>query len=302
MSDLSFLPGILVPRGPFVGTHGVSDVFPIGTVLNQVFSPAHNGATVDEVVPYRAIGLAANAGVSGPNHAVQVVSSGLFTMTPAQWDEVIADGTTGGLIPDADYFLSTPGKISIGLPQPTNTGPVGYQTRIGTSTSRTSLIINLQQLEVGDAVSTLVEGFGITAFSLCVPRLPPRVPHGGEGWLAGMPVYVKSSDGKLYKAVATSFDSSSVLGLMSGASTASPLPSQSPIMAGLVTLTQPQWDAITDAFTGGLSPGSYYYLSDVTPGNITVTPPSGEGHFVFKIGLAISNLSLAIQLGTPTPT
>jgi len=64
---------------------------------------------------------------------------------------------------------------------------------------------------------------------------------------------------------------------------------------GILTATTGQWDAVTGQ-TGGLTVGSIYYLSPTTAGQLTVTPPSAVGHFVARIGKAISETSLEITI------
>lgn len=45
----------------------------------------------------------------------------------------------------------------------------------------------------------------------------------------------------------------------------------------------------------GLTPGAYYYLSDSTPGAITLTAPTTTGHVVQNIGRAISPTALSFK-------
>lgn len=67
---------------------------------------------------------------------------------------------------------------------------------------------------------------------------------------------------------------------------------------GVVTLTQAQWEAVTEDGSA-LTPGSYYYLSATLVGHLTDTPPAGPD-FVVPIGIALADgLSLQLQLGLP---
>lgn len=56
---------------------------------------------------------------------------------------------------------------------------------------------------------------------------------------------------------------------------------------------------LTCGFTGsifaGLSTGSVYYLSDVTLGQITQTPPTTSGSYVIKIGKTQSGTNMIFQ-------
>ena len=49
----------------------------------------------------------------------------------------------------------------------------------------------------------------------------------------------------------------------------------------------------------GLSPGILYFLSAVSPGNITETPPNTPGHYVTRVGEAASSSVLIVQLEPP---
>ena len=64
---------------------------------------------------------------------------------------------------------------------------------------------------------------------------------------------------------------------------------------GLLDLPTDTWDA-RHGFTGGLTPGAVYYLSE-TAGRITATAPVTIGAFVTPIGHALNATTLQIQLG-----
>ncbi|WP_428308263.1 hypothetical protein [Lacipirellula sp.] len=51
--------------------------------------------------------------------------------------------------------------------------------------------------------------------------------------------------------------------------------------------------------TALLTDGADYYLSDVTPGMLTETPPTTPGHVVTKIGTAVSDSILKIDIQPP---
>jgi len=54
--------------------------------------------------------------------------------------------------------------------------------------------------------------------------------------------------------------------------------------------------------TSGLTAGAVYYLSDSVAGAITPTPPSTSGHYVQRIGVAVSSTVLAIQVSLDVAT
>lgn len=66
---------------------------------------------------------------------------------------------------------------------------------------------------------------------------------------------------------------------------------------GLVQLSTIQWDAVTSQ-SGGLTLGTKYYLSDMTPGMML---PSGnlagisQGEYVMQVGTAISDVEMLVQ-------
>ena len=66
---------------------------------------------------------------------------------------------------------------------------------------------------------------------------------------------------------------------------------------GPLTLPTTRWDALTGG-SGGLTPGSVYYLG-ATKGSITATPP-GAG-ISTALGFAISATTLMVQIGNATP-
>jgi len=57
------------------------------------------------------------------------------------------------------------------------------------------------------------------------------------------------------------------------------------------------WTNVLGATT--LSPGTKYYLSSATAGNITATAPTSSNHFIVPIGRAISTTAMYIEIGEP---
>ena len=64
---------------------------------------------------------------------------------------------------------------------------------------------------------------------------------------------------------------------------------------GIFTISN--WTAVLGSAT--LSPGTKYYLSSATAGNITATAPSSSNHFIVPVGRAISTTSMYIEVGEP---
>lgn len=65
---------------------------------------------------------------------------------------------------------------------------------------------------------------------------------------------------------------------------------------GALTGTTGEWDAVTGQ-SGGLTPGSVYFLSNATAGNITSTAPSTG--WLVRVGVAISTTTMLIDKGEP---
>jgi hypothetical protein len=49
----------------------------------------------------------------------------------------------------------------------------------------------------------------------------------------------------------------------------------------------------------GLTPGSTYFLSSTSAGQMTTTPPSAVGDWIMVVGQAFSATELSIELGQP---
>jgi hypothetical protein len=66
--------------------------------------------------------------------------------------------------------------------------------------------------------------------------------------------------------------------------------------SGIVSLTAAEWIDATEEGTV-LTPGVPYFVSASDPGKITKTPPSAEGDVPMQVAVAISPLSLMVQIG-----
>jgi hypothetical protein len=67
---------------------------------------------------------------------------------------------------------------------------------------------------------------------------------------------------------------------------------------GVFVATTGEWDAVTGD-SGGLTPGSDYWLSAATAGKLTTTAPDATGNFVQRVGHALSATELEIEVGQP---
>lgn len=112
----------------------------------------------------------------------------------------------------------------------------------------------------------------------------------------GMPVYVSAAD-EVKKALADALGTSEILGLVADITVAASDPARI-LTDGRLTATTAQWDAVTGQ-TGGLTPGSVYYLDSSTAGNLTTTAPTAEGETVVRVGRALSTTVLEISIDRP---
>jgi len=139
---------------------------------------------------------------------------------------------------------------------------------------------HLQRLQAGDTIS----GVAATADDISL------VNGSGATLDPGAPVYVNVS-GQVLPGRANAVGTVNVIGLMA-ASTASSA-SGTVRKDGTLTLTTGQWDTVAGT-TGGLTPGTEYWLSAATAGRITSTVPTTG--FVLRIGIALSSTDLEIIL------
>lgn len=116
--------------------------------------------------------------------------------------------------------------------------------------------------------------------------------EGTDDLVVGTPVYV-SSDGGASKAQADSLATALVLGL--AVETIAPAASGRVLSDGKLAAATAEWDAITGD-TGGLTPGSSYFLDSATAGMLTTSAPTAEGEVVARVGRALSATILEVSV------
>jgi hypothetical protein len=124
----------------------------------------------------------------------------------------------------------------------------------------------------------------------------PLVNDNAGPIVIGAPVYVKA-DGNVDLAKADAQATADVLGLVKDISIATTV-AGNVLLDGVLTATTAQWDAVAGT-TGGLVPGTVYFLSAATAGQLTATPPSTAGQFVVRVGKALSATQLNLVLAAP---
>lgn len=144
----------------------------------------------------------------------------------------------------------------------------------------------IQQLQAGDTLS-ITEFGGTRNISLTNDNAGSIV--------CGTPVYITAAD-HCDKAKADASGTINAVGLVADTSIATSVAGNVAV-DGVLALTTTQWDAVFGT-TGGLAYNTDYFLSDATAGDGTVTAPSTVGHYVVKLGRAISTTELKITIGS----
>jgi hypothetical protein len=201
-----------------------------------------------------------SVGASASNTAT-VLSEG--SVNQADWTSVI--GTTN-LTPGSVYYLSgTTGKMTTTKP----TGGADVIIQLGTAVSVTKFNIEVQEV---------VENLSKHTMTASASNILVR----------GTPVYVSSSN-VAELADASAIATAQVLGLvLVGAFTNQPV-----VVLSEGSIDQSDWSAVTSG--GTLTAGSVYYLS-ATEGQMTTTPPSGDGDTVVRLGIAITTTKFDIEV------
>jgi hypothetical protein len=308
MTNLSILRGSLVPlkNASLVGTAeaGIAVGMPLYKNLEGGYAPAQAVLEGQAIV----VGMALNGAAIGADN-VQVLASGPLSLS--QGPQISAIVEAGSYAGDPDtavfnigvpYYLSAtqPGKMTLFPPEPVF-GTAGTKlVQIGIAIEPTILMVQITQQPGGDGLSIQdLGGFG----GLESPRFSAaaNVSYAAFGFGGTYPIgaalYV--SGGNYVPAIATSLAASSVVGLSPIANGGADEEQIPVVTAGELTLTTAEWDAIVTGESGGLTTGSYYYLSGATAGFLTTEPPVPDGQWVLKIGLALSPTTMLVQIGTP---
>lgn len=118
----------------------------------------------------------------------------------------------------------------------------------------------------------------------------------GSPLVIGTPVFQTGTADEVDRADADALATARVLGLVADVSIADTA-SGNVQTDGRLSATTGQWDAVTGQ-VGGLTPGARYYVSAATPGMLTTTPPTADGHVIAPVGTAKSTTEFEISVGT----
>lgn len=138
----------------------------------------------------------------------------------------------------------------------------------------------IEQLQAGDRLD--------------LGNIVTKTNNSGGALVIGQALFVTGTNADLAQANAQS--TIRVAGLaLAGAAIAAPVDI---LTDGILTATTGEWDAVTGD-TGGLTPGSDYFLSAATGGGLTLTAPTAAGEFVVRVGHAVSTTELEIEIQQP---
>lgn len=155
---------------------------------------------------------------------------------------------------------------------------------------------------------TLVEGSGVTithgtetitiASSAGAPEvdIADLTNNNANPIVIGTPVYCESA-GKVDLAKADASATVQAIGLVKDVSIAASAGGDIQT-DGVLVATTAQWDAVAGT-TGGLTPGSVYFLSATTAGKLTETAPTTIGHYVVRVGVALDTTEMEITFSQP---
>jgi hypothetical protein len=103
--------------------------------------------------------------------------------------------------------------------------------------------------------------------------------------------------------VTTGLTAGKLYGISGSALTLSEASSASTVMPAVCIATTTTFCMISGTYTtSGLTANSVYYTSDGTAGTITATAPTTSGHFVQRIGMALSTTVLFVNVGLDVGT
>lgn len=198
---------------------------------------------------------------------VEVQTSGIVTLTEAEWDE--ATGGSGGLVLGTTYYPAI--FPDLGLTSTRPSAPGVFVTPVGVALNATMLLLytptisaqNLQEnIYFPTADGNPPVGTAVRATSTA-SHVIAAVNSATVGEAQAIGILVSNDDG--IAIVQT---------------------------AGIVALTTSQWDGVTGD-SGGLTPGAAYYVGP--PNNLTTTRTATPGDFIAQVGIALSTTRLLLS-------
>jgi hypothetical protein len=160
-----------------------------------------------------------------------------------------------------------------------NTVVISEPTNAPMTITSTTVVTNLN--------ADMVDGFHASQFN----GIRSLTNDNAGSIVIGTPVYVKSN-GAVDKARANALSTCTTLGIVRDTSISAAAAGNIQFF-GIVTATTGQWDAVTGG-SGGLTPGTYYYVSAATAGQLTSTAPATVGQVVKEAIWAFSTTEALI--------
>jgi fibronectin-binding autotransporter adhesin len=232
---------------------------------------------------------AAGGGIEVPDFDIVSVANGqpmVYSVSLGAWTNGTASGNGG-------IFATTTGTLTNGhavsIDSDGNLIDAGGPPTVGGGGGTVSAGI-ANQLTYYSANGNTVVGIGYVPLSLTTTN------GDTASLLPGAAAYLSGSL-TVKRAIGNSAATALVIGLSTGTFGAGNTSVQLAI-SDVLTLTTTQWDAVAGT-TGGLTPGTVYFLHQTTPGHLTATPPTTTGQFVVQVGIALSATQLLIKLNTP---
>ena len=135
-------------------------------------------------------------------------------------------------------------------------------------------------------------GRATAATAMATNQIVESMTNGNAGAVVIGRVVYASGDNTFNVANANNIATAKAIGLMTSVTTASGAAGNVAV-AGVVTATTGQWDAVSGQ-SGGLTTGATYYLSNSTAGAITTTAPTTG--ILAPVGIALSPTKLKIDI------
>jgi len=139
-----------------------------------------------------------------------------------------------------------------------------------------------------DYAHASLEGYHPPGGSSGDPDLSKHSVIASENTSPGQPVYISSSN-TVSLADASDPAKSTVIGLLLVGASANSVC----VVLTEGSVLQSDWTDVIG--TANLSPGAIYYLA-TTPGQLTETPPTGDGDTIVRVGVAITEQKLDIEV------
>ncbi len=238
----------------------------ITTVQPTDVSPAAP-STTDFSAFASVFGVVASVNLDG---TVQVSSGGLLTLTAAQWDDLT--GGSGGLTRGKTYFAARSASSLDFLATAPDPTPGSFTTRVGVALSAETMLV---------APSVPVQNLG---------DLIVFARFAASPLILGSAVIVSSNDHVSAATSDVSVSGAQAIGIIAALDV-----NAQPIVqvAGVVTLTTAEWDAVTDTVPGMSAGTGYFVDTNANPGHLTSIAPVAGSKVQVGVGLSTTQLVLS---------